>query len=216
MIKLGHPYGYRADRGATARLGRVLYTGPSIEIVADCLTFGGDSGGPLIDLDGRLVGLAENGSAPQIVIWSMPDRCGNALCYASTATIARLLPAMLDPPRGTRPVSEAEVKDLPEEKALIQQRRKELYGDVDSKVIPQEDWSQGKRTRAGVGRPGGAVFRERRRSARPRGPPGRLWDGRRGRRMGPDQGERDPGRSPVQAREWPDRSGPRGGRRCGV
>src|SRR4051794_18279650 len=70
VIKLGHPYGYRPGRGATARLGRVLYTGASIEIVADCLTFGGDSGGPLIDLDGRIVGVIESGAAPQTVIFS--------------------------------------------------------------------------------------------------------------------------------------------------
>jgi S1-C subfamily serine protease len=52
VLKLGHPFGYRASRGATARLGRVLYLGESIEIVADFLTFAGDSGGPLVNLEG--------------------------------------------------------------------------------------------------------------------------------------------------------------------
>ena len=42
VLKLGHPFGYRASRGATARLGRVLYMGEALEIVADCLTFAGD------------------------------------------------------------------------------------------------------------------------------------------------------------------------------
>lgn len=148
VIKLGHPSGYRADRGATARLGRVLYTGESIEIVADCLTFAGDSGGPLIDLDGRVVGVIENGSAPQVVIWSLPDRCGNPTCYSSVDTITRLMPAMLDPPRVTRPDLDVDVIGLPGFKALMQQRRKELYGYIDSEVIPQGDWSQGTRTRS--------------------------------------------------------------------
>ena len=148
VIKLGHPFGYRANRGATARLGRVLFVGESIEIVADCLTMGGDSGGPLIDLDGRVVGIAENGSAPQLVIWSLPERCGNPLCYTNTATIARLMPGMLNPAPVTEPGHDFDVKDLPEHKALMQERRKELYGDVDPKVIPGKEWSQGERTRS--------------------------------------------------------------------
>jgi serine protease Do len=148
VIKLGHPFGYRPDRGATARLGRVLYLGDSIEIVADCLTMGGDSGGPLIDLNGRVVGIAESGAAPQLVIFSFPDRCRNAMCFTSTVTIARLMPGMLDPPRRTKRDAEADVRELPEYKAFMQLRRRELYGDVDSKVLPQNEWSQGEKTRS--------------------------------------------------------------------
>lgn len=148
VIKLGHPFGYRADRGATARLGRVLYTGESIEIVTDCLTFGGDSGGPLIDLDGRLIGLVEGGAAPQTVIFSFPPRSGNPMCYSSVETIARLMPGMLNPPAGAKPVAELDLKALPEFQAMMRERRKELYGDVDAKVLPQSQWSQGEVTRA--------------------------------------------------------------------
>jgi serine protease Do len=148
VIKLGHPFGYRADRGATARLGRVLYTGKSIEIAADCLTFGGDSGGPLIDLDGRLVGLIESAAAPQMVIFSFPPRCGNPTCYSSVATIGRLMPGLLNPPAGPKPEAEVDLKALPEFQAFMRERRKDLYGDVDAKVLPQSQWSQGDATRA--------------------------------------------------------------------
>ena len=55
-LKLGHPLGYRKDRGTVVRLGRVLYAGQST-MVADCQITGGDSGGPLVDLEGKLIGL---------------------------------------------------------------------------------------------------------------------------------------------------------------
>lgn len=148
VVKLGHPFGYRPNRGATARLGRVLFTGASIEIVADCLTSGGDSGGPLVDLEGRVVGVAENASAPQLVIWSFPERCGTPLCYTGTGTIARLVPAMLGPARGPRPGPDLDVRSLPAHMALMRERRKELYGEVDAAVLAEPEWSQGGRTRS--------------------------------------------------------------------
>lgn len=56
VITLGHPGGYREDRPPVARLGRVLFQDGS-RIRTNCTIVGGDSGGPLFDLDGKLVGI---------------------------------------------------------------------------------------------------------------------------------------------------------------
>ncbi len=56
VIAAGHPGGWMADRAAVIRVGRVLQKLPST-LVTDCALIGGDSGGPLFDLTGRLVGI---------------------------------------------------------------------------------------------------------------------------------------------------------------
>ena len=53
---LGHPGGFRKDRPAPVRLGRVLSTGYRT-VVSDCAIVLGDSGGPLFDISGRLIGI---------------------------------------------------------------------------------------------------------------------------------------------------------------
>lgn len=53
-IATGHPGGYQADRGAVTRIGRILSVRPGA-IVTDCALIGGDSGGPLFDISGRLI-----------------------------------------------------------------------------------------------------------------------------------------------------------------
>lgn len=55
-VKLGHPGRLHPLRGQVARLGRVVSTEPN-HVVTDCLSIGGDSGGPFIDLDGKLLGM---------------------------------------------------------------------------------------------------------------------------------------------------------------
>ncbi len=56
VLKIGHPLGYRKDRSAPVRLGRVI--GGTAEFFAtDCMVAGGDSGGPFFDLDGKLLGI---------------------------------------------------------------------------------------------------------------------------------------------------------------
>ena len=57
-IKLGHPGGLHPLRGMVARLGRVVSIEPN-HVATDCLTIGGDSGGPFIDLDGELLGMVD-------------------------------------------------------------------------------------------------------------------------------------------------------------
>ncbi len=55
-LALGHPGGYQPDRQAVARFGRVL-TISDEALETDCLLVGGDSGGPLFDLEGHVVGI---------------------------------------------------------------------------------------------------------------------------------------------------------------
>ncbi len=56
VIAAGHPGGWMSDRAAVIRVGRILLMMPST-MVTDCALIGGDSGGPLFDLNGRLVGI---------------------------------------------------------------------------------------------------------------------------------------------------------------
>jgi serine protease Do len=55
-IVLGHPGGFRQGRTPPLRLGRIL--DPSSKFIrTDCTLVGGDSGGPLFDLEGRVIGI---------------------------------------------------------------------------------------------------------------------------------------------------------------
>lgn len=53
---LGHPAGFRQTRPAPVRIGRVLSVGHRT-IVSDCSIVLGDSGGPLFDMQGRVIGI---------------------------------------------------------------------------------------------------------------------------------------------------------------
>ena len=53
-IATGHPGGYDRGRGPVTRVGRILTVRPDA-IVTDCALIGGDSGGPLFDIEGRLI-----------------------------------------------------------------------------------------------------------------------------------------------------------------
>lgn len=55
-IATGHPGGYDQGRGVVTRVGRILAVGDDA-IVTDCALIGGDSGGPLFDLGGRLIAI---------------------------------------------------------------------------------------------------------------------------------------------------------------
>jgi S1-C subfamily serine protease len=55
-LATGHPGGYQSDRGIVLRLGRVLLLDRQA-ITTDCTLVGGDSGGPLFDMQGRVIGI---------------------------------------------------------------------------------------------------------------------------------------------------------------
>ncbi len=55
-FSLGHPGGFDEDRGAVLRVGRIIRRRTDT-IQSDCKLLGGDSGGPLFDMQGRVIGI---------------------------------------------------------------------------------------------------------------------------------------------------------------
>ncbi len=56
VVAIGQPNGFFKDRAPPVRLGRVLYQGDDV-INTDCTLVGGDSGGPLFNLRGQVIGI---------------------------------------------------------------------------------------------------------------------------------------------------------------
>jgi serine protease Do len=56
VIAIGHPGGFKKGRSAPVRLGRVLENSERV-VRTDCTLVGGDSGGPLFDMEGKVVGI---------------------------------------------------------------------------------------------------------------------------------------------------------------
>ncbi|MDP1562414.1 MAG: S1C family serine protease [Pirellulaceae bacterium] len=57
LLALGHPGGYDPERSSVVRVGRLLADPGRTTLQTDCTLVGGDSGGPLFDLEGRVVGI---------------------------------------------------------------------------------------------------------------------------------------------------------------
>lgn len=55
-IAVGHPRGYMKSRSPVVRVGRIVLAN-SFVIQSDCALVGGDSGGPLFDFAGKLIGI---------------------------------------------------------------------------------------------------------------------------------------------------------------
>jgi serine protease Do len=57
VVALGHAGGYNPVRTPPVRFGRVISTAPDGFLNTDCTLIGGDSGGPLFDLNGRVIAI---------------------------------------------------------------------------------------------------------------------------------------------------------------
>ncbi|MCE9532649.1 MAG: S1C family serine protease [Planctomycetes bacterium] len=55
-VAIGHPNGYQRGRPPVVRLGRI-WSASKTAITTDCTLVGGDSGGPLFDMEGRVIGI---------------------------------------------------------------------------------------------------------------------------------------------------------------
>lgn len=81
----GHPGGWISDRPTVIRIGRILAVTDST-VVSDCSLIGGDSGGPLFDLQGKLIGIHsrigidvdDNMHVPMNVYMESWDRLANS------------------------------------------------------------------------------------------------------------------------------------------
>jgi serine protease Do len=56
VITTGHPGGFKPGRTPVVRLGRVLENNDNL-VRTDCTLVGGDSGGPLFDMQGKVIGI---------------------------------------------------------------------------------------------------------------------------------------------------------------
>ncbi|MDF1810698.1 MAG: trypsin-like peptidase domain-containing protein [Verrucomicrobiales bacterium] len=59
-VALGHAGGYQHDRTPPLRLGRIIRSNPNGFITSDSALISGDSGGPLFDEEGRVIGIHSN------------------------------------------------------------------------------------------------------------------------------------------------------------
>jgi len=55
-VAIGHPGGWKQGRTPVVRVGRILSVGKAL-LQTDCTLVGGDSGGPLFDMQGRVIGI---------------------------------------------------------------------------------------------------------------------------------------------------------------
>jgi serine protease Do len=129
VLKLGHPMGYRRGRAPVVRLGRVLCAHED-SFVSDCLVTGGDSGGPLFDLEGRLVGIVRSSGIPQPLreAAGTAQRIDMLFACSTNALVQSRLAAMR---RGEFPVYDKDAMGH------------SMEGFAKAKLLPVEHWSQG-------------------------------------------------------------------------
>jgi serine protease Do len=72
-LALGHPGGYQSKRAPVVRLGRVIRTESGF-LQTDCTLVGGDSGGPLFDLSGNVIGIHSRIGPPTSWNFHVPIR----------------------------------------------------------------------------------------------------------------------------------------------
>lgn len=102
VLALGHPGGYDPQRGAPLRVGRLWESDNKAYFRSDCTVSGGDSGGPLFDLEGRVVGihssisqnLSENRHVPIGVFAKDMERMKQGDVWGR---LSNLMPGMKEP-----------------------------------------------------------------------------------------------------------------------
>jgi serine protease Do len=70
-LALGHPGGFDPKRSLVARLGRIIRQVPG-QLQTDCTIFPGDSGGPLFDMYGRVIGINTSISSSTVENYHVP------------------------------------------------------------------------------------------------------------------------------------------------
>lgn len=60
VVATGHAAGFDPARTPPVRFGRVVSKGPGNFFTTDCTLIGGDSGGPIFDLEGKIIGINSN------------------------------------------------------------------------------------------------------------------------------------------------------------
>jgi serine protease Do len=71
VLTMGHPGGFQKGRTPPVRLGRILEAGSKV-IRTDCTVFSGDSGGPLFDMEGKVVGIHSRIASSLTINWHVP------------------------------------------------------------------------------------------------------------------------------------------------
>jgi serine protease Do len=94
VLKVGHPLGYRKDRSAAVRLGRVICGAAEI-FGTDYMWCGGDSGGPTFSLDGQLLGI-NGGGGGSFARMQLPDASSTRVRWRlSLTTGSKLIESLL-------------------------------------------------------------------------------------------------------------------------
>ncbi len=70
-LATGHPGGFDPNRPGVVRLGRIIRSDSGV-IQTDCTLVGGDSGGPLFDMDGRVIGIHSRIGNPTAANFHVP------------------------------------------------------------------------------------------------------------------------------------------------
>ncbi len=59
-IAMGYPLSFPRGRPAAGRLGRILERSQNGKLISDCTIMGGDSGGPLLNLEGKVIAISSS------------------------------------------------------------------------------------------------------------------------------------------------------------
>jgi serine protease Do len=142
VLAFGHPGGFDLGRSLVVRLGRLIRLSPDLQ--TDCTISPGDSGGPLIDMHGRVIGIHSFISSSMSANFHVPmtaffDEWDTMVSPVTTVAQDRL-PGfvgvrVVDAPSGCR-LTEID-KDSPAAKAGLK------VGDIVLKVDGREIWSAG-------------------------------------------------------------------------